>query len=189
MLSTRAKQRRANEHCRNARAELSLIRWYDCNQTRAAFICERLILHPCAHPTRIKFANRCTHVHHHQHRVYIGGNATRFADFVLLCAKAVRNSSSIRSYTTALLSTTTTFKPLTPCRGFISLTLGVNGQFFFSFRFNDLRGKQALYYARRKNEQGKKMRFVIDLGFVAAWTLSLLSFARKHVENNGETIE
>lgn len=131
MPSTRAKQRRANEHCRNARAELGLIRWYDCNQTRAAFICERLILHPCAHPTRIKFANRCTHVHHHQHRVYIGGNATRFADFVLLCAKAVRNSSSIRSDTTALLSTTATFKPLTPCRGFISLTLGVNGQFFF----------------------------------------------------------
>lgn len=128
MPSTCAKQKRANERCRSARAELSLIRSYDCNQTQAAFICERLILHLHAHAHAYQICEslRYAHIHHHQRRVYIGGNATRFADFVLLCAKAVRNSSSIRSDITALLSTTT-FKPLTPCRGFISLTLGVIG--------------------------------------------------------------
>lgn len=157
-----------DERCRNARAKFSLIRWYDCNQTRAAFHL-RTINFASARartPTRIGLANRWVTPTFTITSVYIGGNATRFADFVLLCAKAVRNSSSMRSDTTALLSTTATFKPLTPCRGFISFARQVNGQFFFLlfFPFQRFAQKNTHYIMHVVKINEARKWFVIDLG-------------------------
>lgn len=142
------------------------------------------------------------HIYNHQRVVYryilyiYIGSPTRFADFVLLCAKAVHDSSSIRSDTTALLSTTTALKPLTPCRGFISLALGVNGQFLFFFlpfilSVSAIRGENTRYIMHVSQKSMRQENAIRHRPWIrrGANALALLSLAWKHVENNRQAIE